>query len=330
VLKGACRKKFAISIRHLALGIGVAALWGIVSLGVRAEDVVRIGLPTKTYWPTIVAETALRQKLFEKEGIRAELTIYRSGGETFEGLAAGAADIILDPPSLVATGRTKGIASKLVAGGALAYYGWHLMVPANSKITEVAALEGKKVGITAAGSGSDLLALWTMEDRKVKFARVPLGGGGLVPNLLSGNVDAIVLYSPLTFQMLRSKEAVSLIDFGTAVPPHLNSGWIATDKLINEKPQVVQRTVNALYGALALLRDRREHAIKLIAEIDELSPEIAVAEYEGNIVKLSADGEIRLEWVTRSLELAALGGMTGLAPASDIFVTDFKPVPTKP
>jgi len=327
---GICRGARATVSGRAALALIVALLLGTVAGAARAEDLVRIGLPTKTYWPTIVAETALRQKLFDKEGIKAELTIYRSGGEAFEGLAAGAADIILDPPSLVATGRTKGINTKIVAGGALAYYGWHLMVPVNSKITEVKQLEGKKVGITAAGSGSDLLALWTIADRKVNFTRVPLGGGGLVPNLLSGNVDAIVLYSPLTFQELRAKEVVSLIDFGTAVPPHLNSGWIATDKMIKEKPETVQKTVNALYGALAFLRNNREPAIKLIAEIDELQPEIAAAEYEGNIVKLSADGEIRLEWVTRSLELAALSGMTGLAPAADCFVTDFKPVPTKP
>src|SRR5436853_7267270 len=32
-------------------------------------ETIRVGLPTKTYWPTTVAETAVRQKLFEKEGI---------------------------------------------------------------------------------------------------------------------------------------------------------------------------------------------------------------------------------------------------------------------
>ena len=51
-------------------------------------ETIRVGLPTKTYWPTTVAETAVRQKLFEKEGLTAELTIYRSGAETFEGMAA--------------------------------------------------------------------------------------------------------------------------------------------------------------------------------------------------------------------------------------------------
>ena len=74
---------------------GVAAL-GMPSIARAQGQVVRIGLPTKTYYPTIIAETALRQKLFEKEGIKAELTIYRGGAEGFEAMAAGAADVILN------------------------------------------------------------------------------------------------------------------------------------------------------------------------------------------------------------------------------------------
>src|SRR5580704_2304986 len=214
------KKSSTLSCRLvLALSL-VAASGQMTTTSAHAQDVVRIGLPTKTYWPTIVAETALRQKLFDREGIRAELTIYRGGAECFEALAAGAADVILDAPSLVAAGLRKGVASKLVAGGALGYYGWHLMVPLDSKITNVSELDGRKVGITSAGSGSDLLALWTIADRKLKFTRVPLGGGGLVPNLLSRNVDAVVLYSPLTFQVMQSKEARSILDYGAAVPPH--------------------------------------------------------------------------------------------------------------
>src|SRR5438477_408563 len=120
----------AVMLAFCVLGLGSAG-----DSAAQAQETVRIGLPTKTYWPTIVAETAVRQKLFEKEGIHAELTIYRSGAECFEALAAGAADVILDPPSLVATGLRKGVSSKIVGGGALGYYGWHLMVRADSKIT---------------------------------------------------------------------------------------------------------------------------------------------------------------------------------------------------
>ena len=71
--------------------------------------------------------------------------------------------------------------SKVVANAAMGNFGWQLMVLAKSTL-EVKDLDGKKVAITSAGSGSDLLALWTIQEKKVDFTRVPVGGGGLVPN----------------------------------------------------------------------------------------------------------------------------------------------------
>src|SRR5438477_712824 len=209
------------SARQYALGAAALALGFAGSAGAQAQETIRIGLPTKTYYPTIIAETALRQGLFAKEGVKAELTIYRSGSETFEAMAAGAADLQLNSAALIAAGRRKGVQTKAVAGAALGYYGWYLMVKTDSKISQIAELEGKKVGITAAGSASDVLGRWTMQDRKVKFTAVPLGGGGLVPNMLSGNVDAVVLYSPLSFKVMQEKQGRSLIDYGGEVEAHL-------------------------------------------------------------------------------------------------------------
>jgi NitT/TauT family transport system substrate-binding protein len=319
------------SARQYALG---AAALGLCLAGPapgQAQETIRIGLPTKTYYPTIIAETALRQGLFAKEGIKAELTIYRSGSETFEAMAAGAADLQLNSAALVAAGRRKGVQTKAVAGAALGYYGWYMMVKADSKINEIAELEGKKVGITAAGSASDVLGRWTMQDRKVKFTAVPLGGGGLVPNLLSGNVEAVVLYSPLSFKVMQEKQARSLMDFGAEVKPHLSGLWIASDKFIQDKPQVVQKAVNALFGAVVFLQDKanRAEAIKLIAEIDEIAPQVAEAELDGNLSKMSTTGEMTEEWLSRALDLARLVGMADLAPVQDIYASNFKVVPTK-
>jgi NitT/TauT family transport system substrate-binding protein len=312
--------------------MGGAASLGFpaVVLG-QAKPVVRIGVPTRTYFPTIIAETAIRQKLFDKEGVSAELTIYRSGAEGFEALAAGATDLVYNSSSSVAAGLMKGVRTRCVANGALGYYGWHLMVKPDSPIRKLSELAGKKVGITSAGSGTDILARWAMADLKIEFTRVPLGGGGLVPNLLTGNIDATVLYSPLTYQMMQSKQARSIADFGELVPAHSTGSWIASDKIIAERPQALQKTLNALYGGVAFLRapGNRVAAVKLIAEIDEIPEPIAAAELDGNIVKLSATGEFRKEWMERSLEMAKLIGMTSLAPVNDIYVSTFKPVPTK-
>jgi ABC-type nitrate/sulfonate/bicarbonate transport system substrate-binding protein len=296
-------------------------------------ETVRIGLPTKTYWPTTVAEAAAHQKFFEKEGVTAEITIYRGGAECFEALAAGAADLILDAPALPAAGRTKGVMSKAVANGAMGNFGWQLMVPAKSTL-KVKDLNGKKVAITSAGSGSDLLALWTIQDRKIDFTRVPVGGGGLVPNLLAGNVDAAVVYSPLSFQIKKSGEARTLIDYAAVVPPNLTSVWIVTDKYAKEKPQAVQKALNALYGGLMFMRDNREAAVKLIGELYEMPADIAAAEYENTILKLETDGSMTGTNIPAalqlSLDMAKMGGMKDLVPGGEIISTEFTPVPTKP
>jgi NitT/TauT family transport system substrate-binding protein len=313
--------------RRASLGLIAAA--GMAARSVRAAETVRIGLPTKTYWPTIITEAAVQQKLFDKEGIVCESTIYRGGAECFEALAAGAADVILDPPSLVGAGLNKGIKSKLVATASLGYQGWYLMVPPDSAVSKPAELEGKKVGITSAGSGSDILALWTQQQFKTSFTRVPLGGGGLVPNLRSRNVDAIVLYSPLSFQMMTAKQARVLIDYNSAVPPNLTAGWIATQAMIDQHPEALQKALNALYGGLAFLRANRQRAIDLIVETDEIPADIAALEYDNTTLKLSTDATIRLEEVERSLQLSRLGGMTDMAPADQLFINRFKPVPTE-
>jgi NitT/TauT family transport system substrate-binding protein len=319
--------------RRLVLAGGAAGAASLFMPGVaraQAASTIRIGVPTKTYWPTIVAETAIRQKLFDKEGIKAELTIYRSGAEGFEALAAGAADLILNSSSSVAAGLRKGVNVRCVANGANGYYGWYLVVKTESPVKDFKELAGKRVGITSAGSGSDICARWTIAHHKLEFTRVPLGGGGLVPNLLTGNIEATVLYSPLTFKVMDEKLARPLINYGDAIPAHSNSAWIASDKIIKERPQVVQKALNAIYGGLAFLvaDGNRAAAVRLIAEIDEISEAIAARELDGNIKLLSRTGEMQLDWMERALDMGRLIGMTDLAPAKEMFITQFRPVPT--
>ena len=103
----------------------------------------------------------------------------------------------------------------------------------------------------------------------------------------------------------------------------MTGAWMSTDKFIKDKPQVLQRTLNALYGGLAFLQDpkNRAAAIKLIAEIDEIPDNIAEAELDGNIVKLSKDGAMQKDWMNLALDLARMIGMTDLAPVEDIYLT---------
>ena len=224
------------------------------SYGRRAQRL-RIGVPTKTYWPTIIAETAIRQKLFEKEGIKAELTIYRSGAEGFEAIAAGAADLILNSSSSVAAGLLKGVNARCVANGANGYYGWYLVVKTGFPITKVAELAGKKVGITSAGSGTDILrpldARRAQDRLHARAARRRRPGAEPADRqhrrhraLLAAHLQGDRREGGAPADRLRRRGAC----------PFRRGSWIASDKIIKERPQVVQKALNALYGGVAFLR----------------------------------------------------------------------------
>ncbi len=273
-----------------------------LAAGVAADEVIRIGCPTKTYFPTILATVAKDKGLFEKEGLRPEITIYRGGAETFEAIAAGSADLGTVAVPLVATSRKRSVLTKIVGANGDEWSGWILGVKTDAPTKAAKELDGKKVGITSAGSGTDTLALWAQAEHKVTFSRIAVGGGGLVPNLLNGNLAAAVIYSPLSYQVMSEGKV---------------------------RAPFIQKGLNALYGALEYMRTNSDYAIKTIATNNELSPEIAKMEFEKTFLRLSRDGQTKLASVEKALELAAASGVKDMAPARDVF--ENMPIkPTKP
>jgi ABC-type nitrate/sulfonate/bicarbonate transport system substrate-binding protein len=313
----------------LAALVGLILAAGALAPGAPAQEVIRIGCPTKTYFPTILATVAKDKGLFEKEGLKPEITIYRGGGETFEAIAAGSADLGTVAVPLVATSRKRGVLTKIVGGVGDEWSGWILGVKADSPVKSAKELDGKKVGITSAGSGTDTLALWAQSENKVTFQRIGVGGGGLVPNLLNNNLAAAVIYSPLSYQVVSEGKVRTLIDFATTMPPNLIGGWTATEKNIADRRAFIQKGLNALYGALEYMRNNPEYAIKTIAENNELSPAIAKMEFEKTFLRLSRDGQTKLAAVEKALELAAASGVKDMAPAAEVF-QNMPIVPTKP
>src|SRR5688572_1796959 len=315
-----------VALQVTALAVG--ALVGL-SAGAVAQEVLRIGCPTKTYFPTILATVARDKGLFEKEGLKPEITIYRGGGETFEAIAAGSADLGTVAVPLIATSRKRGVLTKIVGANGDEWSGWILGVKTDSPIKSAKELDGKKVGITSAGSGTDTLALWAQSEHKANFQRIGVGGGGLVPNLLNNNLAAAVIYSPLSYQVVSEGKVRVLIDFATAMPPNLIGGWTATEKNLTDRRAFIQKGLNALYGALEYMRNNPDYAIKTIAENNELSPAIAKMEYEKTFLRLSRDGQTKLGAVEKALELAAASGVKDMAPAAEVF-QNMPIAPTKP
>ena len=121
------------SMARLAVLVALGALLSLPAAA-PAQETIRIGCPTKTYFPTILATVAKEKGLFEKEGLRPEITIYRGGGETFEAIAANSADLGPVAVPLVATSRKRGVLTKIVGGNGDEWSGWILGVKTASPI----------------------------------------------------------------------------------------------------------------------------------------------------------------------------------------------------
>ena len=206
-----------------------------------------------------------------------------------------------------------------------------MMVSANSQDRESRGArpqECRHHGTT--GGGADLLALYC-GTRKIEQHRVSVGGGGLVPSLTSGNVDAVVVPPPLSYNLLKSREARSLVDFSKEIPVHQAGGWTTSEKNIKERPDVIQKALNAIYGGLAYLNANRDDAIKLIAEIDHIR-QTSRRSNTRTINTLPEKPDFDVAKVAAAFELNKLLGATNLIAPADALTDQFfaKTVPTRP
>lgn len=314
-------------ISTLVLTLAFFSIFNITS-AFGDQPTIRIGLSTRFYGPVLPTYVAESLKLYEKYGIKAEITAYKGGAAAMEALAAGAADLINYFPPGVALAYNRGVKSKIVSAGTSKPKGWWIMVKSDSPIKSAKDLAGKKIGCTSVGSTTFFFAKWTAEKfGGVQAEYVPVGGGGLVPNLLQGSLDAITAFPALSYKLLVSGDGRTLVDLGKEMPENLPDVWVATQKLIDENPDLLRQALKALYAALKHLKENRDYAVKYIKDFNDYELKVAELEYENTIMGLSDDGMIKKEWLENSLDLAKLAGTEQeLPPVERIYTEDFVPI----
>jgi NitT/TauT family transport system substrate-binding protein len=311
---------------RLVKSVAVAAIVASLSTFAQAGPV-RIGFAAESldYAPAFAAE---KLGLFKKHGVEAKLIVFRGGAAAQEAMGAGAADIIAYFAPAVALANSKGIREKMVGTVSAGHVAWNLIVKPDSPIKNLQDLAGKKVGISAKATTSDMAALFIAEKAGVKFQEIPLGAG-LVPGLRSGQVDGIVFSALITLREIEAGHARSLIDLSHEMPPTLANVYTASQDMMDKRPQELRGALAAIYEALAYMRDNREWTLGYLKEFAKSdNDKLNVQLYEHVIKELSPDGRIDRQWIVNGLGLAARAwDMPDLAKADPdaIFSNDFHP-----
>lgn len=192
---------------------------------------------------------AIQKGLYEEEGIRFENTASTSGATILSLISRGEIDVADGDPSTYIPGINNGVPAKLV-GNMWRYSGCYWLI-ANNDIATIADLKGKIVGTQGASGGMRLSILKMLESAGLSENDADLVANGTYQDayasLTTGEVDATIIHNP--YAALAEAEGIGHI-LGRAwdyIPDYYTGTIIASDNLIQNNPEALQRFITAYY-----------------------------------------------------------------------------------
>lgn len=253
------RRTFNLSLLGAA---GALALPGGLSAQTVEKPKLTLGVGGKTllyYLPLTIAE---RRGYFKEQGLDVEITDFGGGAKALQSLIGGSADIVTgayehtirmqhkgqDVRALIELGRFPAIV--IVVKKELA-----------AKVKTAADLKGLKIGVTAPGSSTNLLAQYAMVKAGLQptdAAFIGVGtGAAAVAAMKKGDIDAMSNLDPVISKLEADGDAVAIIDTRTEAGTRALFGGTnpaaclyAKGDFIDKNPETCQRLVNAFKKAL--------------------------------------------------------------------------------
>lgn len=236
----------------------------------------RIGGQHPPIYEYIFWHDSIRNGFLKKHGIDATFTGFTAGLTGTQALAGGSLDVGCDGLSSMIAAIAKGSAARIVL---MVNSDNPYVIVARDTIATPADLKGKKWAITQMGAISQTYgALW-LQANGVKADRggdpvdwIPAGGpAARTRAVIAGQVDAALVTMGDWFRIKNEKGIKLLGELAASVPPLPLGSCAISNKLIAERPDVVQAYVN---GTLDAVRDARtpEGRKRYLALAKELNP----------------------------------------------------------
>lgn len=214
-----------------------------------SDDTIVINTCLATGMTGAVNNFAIEKGLYKELGIEFNNVEWSSNDEVLSLITRGEIDFADGDPSAYIPGISNGVPAKLV-GNMWRYSGCYWLI-AKDGIDSIADLKGKTVGTAAAAGGMKLSVLKMLESEGLGEDDVELVANGVYQGayatFTSGEVDATIIHNP--YAALAEAEGTGHI-LGRAwdyIPDYYTGTLIASDRIINEEPEKLQRVITAYY-----------------------------------------------------------------------------------
>jgi NitT/TauT family transport system substrate-binding protein len=220
------------------------------------------GKPLLYYLPLTIAE---RKGFFKEQGLDVEINDFGGGAKSLQALVGGSVDVVTGAYEHTIRMQAKGqdIRAALELGRFPAIV---LAVRSDlaDKVKSAADLKGLKIGVTAPGSSTYLMAVYAMSKAGLKATDASFigvgGGAGSVAAVKNKQVDAIAHLDPVISKLEADGDIKILIDTRTEAGTKALFGGTnpaavlyAKNEFYTQNPVTSQLLVNALYKALQWL-----------------------------------------------------------------------------
>jgi NitT/TauT family transport system substrate-binding protein len=215
------------------------------------------------YLPLTIAE---QLGYFKDEGLQVEISDFAGGAKALQALIGGSADVVSGAYEHTINMQAKGqpITAFVLQGRAP-----QIVLGVSNKTMpdykSIANLKGKKIGVTAPGSSTNMVANFVLAKGGLKPTDVSfIGVGtayGALAALRSGQIDAISNLDPVITMLEQKNDIRVIVDtrtlkdtkdlFGGPMPA---GSLYTSEEFLRKNPQTAQALTNAMVRALKWLQ----------------------------------------------------------------------------
>ncbi|OZI23047.1 ABC transporter substrate-binding protein [Bordetella genomosp. 9] len=317
---------------------GAAGALGLTPAIVRAQKLEKKevaiavgGKPLTYYLPLTIAEV---RGYFKDEGLDVTIADFAGGAKALQAVVGGSADVVSGAFEHALNLQSKGqFYRDFVLQGRAPMIGFGVSTKNMPNYKSPADLKGKKIGVTAPGSSTNMVVNFFLAKHGLKASDVSIigvgAGAGAITALKTGQIDAISNTDPVVTALEKSGDLKIIVDtrtlkdtreiFGGNMP----AGCLyCSQSYIDANPNTVQALANAIVRADKWIQAQRNNLDAIVNAVPKGyllgEPEVYKASLQASMDGFSPDGIIPEDGAATAVRALAA------------FVPDFDPKKVDP
>jgi NitT/TauT family transport system substrate-binding protein len=276
-----------------AIAVGLIVGSALVSLPASAATTLTVGKASATADTLVPVNLGYELGIFAKHGLEIKIVDFTGGSKMDQAMAAGSLDISAGDGTEMAF-IAKGLAMRAVCmiAGPPTFLG--IGVPADSPITSVDELRGKKIGISSNGSFTEWLA-------KELARKKGWGPDGVTPVAIGNGVASVTaafrqhqvdadVGGVSNFLNMEEQNIGRLLAPVSSYEGSIASGTLsASDRLIESDPGAIRSFLAAWLETVRYIRTHKAETVKMESRLNQLPESVQSKVYDLTIGMFTDD-----------------------------------------